>query len=54
MKYPIIARRLDDNTTIAAPEDTTNTTTLGPAFQLDLFMVFIGLWDESEVPGILE
>ncbi len=29
-------------------------TTLGKALQLDLAMVFVGLWDEWEVPGILE
>ena len=33
---------------------TTRSTSLGNELQLDLVMVFIGLWDEWEVAGILE
>ncbi len=37
------------------PEDTslTRSTTLGRELNLDLMMVFLGLWDEHEIPGIL-
>ncbi len=33
---------------------TTRSTTLGQELQLDLVMVFIGLWDVWEIPTILE
>lgn len=35
-------------------EGTYSTTVLGKAVELDLAMVFVGIWDEWEVPCILE
>jgi hypothetical protein len=39
---------------VPGTSDTTRSTPLGRELHLDLLMVFIGLWDECEIPGILE
>ena len=52
-----IRKKLDDmGLQERVPGDmlTTRSTALGRQLQLDLVMVFLGLWDEWEVPSILE
>lgn len=38
---------------VAGSADTTRATALGNELHLDLVLVFLGVWDEWEMPGIL-
>lgn len=50
-----ISTRLDDlGLQQQVSDDTSRTTALGKELELDLVMVFVGLWDEWQVPSILE
>ncbi len=53
----VLSQKLDDlglQERVTGYEDTSQNTALGQELQLDLVMVFIGLWNELEVPIILE
>jgi hypothetical protein len=52
-----LSRKLDDlglQERVSGDEDTSRKRPLGNELPLDLIMVFLGLWDEWEMPNILE
>lgn len=52
-----LSRKLDDlglQERVSGDEDTSTKRPLGNELPLDLIMVFLGLWDEWEMPNILE
>jgi hypothetical protein len=54
---PILGRRLEQmglQERIPGEKETSRSTPLGRELHSDLLMVFLGLWDEWEVPMILE
>ena len=55
--YIAISRKLDElglQERVPGDENTRRNTELGNELQLDLIMVFLGIWDGWEVPFILE
>src|SRR6476620_5250396 len=54
---PVLSKRLEQmglEERVPAEKETWRSTSLGRELHSDLLMVFLGLWDEWEIPMILE